>query len=54
MDSAYRGTGWADVALSADFLNLIAENCPLYLFNDPLPILKAQLKSFWAGYPVRS
>jgi len=54
MDGAHRSTSRADTAFTGDFLNLIAKNCPLNLFDNPLPILEAQPKAFWAGHPVGS
>jgi len=54
MDGAHRTTSRADTAFTGDFLNLIAKNCPLNLFDNPLPILKAQPKAFWLSLPVRS
>ena len=35
-------------------LDLVAKDCPLDLFDDPLPIFDAQPEPFWAGNPVRS
>ncbi len=40
----------ADTALTGDFLNLIAKNRPPDSLDNPLPILKAQPESFWAGH----
>ena len=54
MNGTNRVASRADAALSDDLLNLIANDYPLNLFDNPLPILKAQPDPFWAGHPVRS
>ena len=54
MNGTNRGALRAYAAFSDDFLNLIAKNCPLNLFDNPLPILKAQPDPVWTGHPVGS
>lgn len=54
MDGANFSTGRADAALSGDLLYLVAKDCPLDLFDDPLPIYEAQSEAFGAGNPVRA
>jgi hypothetical protein len=54
MDSANPATSRTDAAFSGDLIDLIAEDGLLNLSDDPLPILKAQPESLWAGDPVRS
>jgi hypothetical protein len=36
MDGANRGTRRADTALSGNLIDLVANDCPLNLFDDPL------------------
>jgi hypothetical protein len=54
MEGAHGSSSRADTAFTGDFLNLIAKNCPLNLFDNPLPILKAQPEALRAEDPVRS
>ncbi|GLO76433.1 hypothetical protein MACH18_35130 [Phaeobacter italicus] len=54
MNGTNRGAIRAYAAFSDDFLNLIAKNCPLNLFDNPLPILEAQPDPVWTGHPVGS
>lgn len=54
MDGANPAASRANAALSGDLLDLVAKDCPLDLFDDPLPILEAQPEPLWASDPVRS
>ena len=54
MNGTNRGAIRAYAALSSDLLDLIVKDYPLDLFDDPLPILKAQPDPVWAGNPVGS
>lgn len=54
MNGASRGTDRADASFSGDFLDLVAEDCTLNMFDDPLPIFEAQPKPLWEGDPLGS
>lgn len=54
MDGAHQSASRADTTFTGEFLNLIAKNCPLNLFYNPILIFMAQPKAFWADLPVES
>jgi hypothetical protein len=54
MNGTNQGAIRAYAAFSNDLIDLIAKDYPLDLFDDPLPILKAQPDPVWTGHPVGS
>lgn len=54
MNGTNRGAIQTYAAFSYDLIDLIVKNYPLDLFDDPLPILKAQSDPVWTSRPVGS